>query len=90
MTGYDLSLRPYHFKDKHNFFSDPHAIKMTTFALIFKGNFIRSRYFIHVHVGLYSNVVIHNIVPTSRRIRVQRDSAMVMKIIEFVHDHGPR
>jgi hypothetical protein len=27
---------------------------------------------------------------TSRRIRVQRDSAMVMKMIEFVHDHGPR
>jgi hypothetical protein len=23
MTGYDLSLRPYHFKDKHNFLSDP-------------------------------------------------------------------
>ena len=27
---------------------------------------------------------------TSRRIRIQRDSAMVMKMIEFVHDHGPR
>jgi hypothetical protein len=23
MTGYDLSLRPYHFKDEHNFLSDP-------------------------------------------------------------------
>jgi hypothetical protein len=23
MTGYDLSLRPYHFKDKHNLLSDP-------------------------------------------------------------------
>ena len=27
---------------------------------------------------------------TSWRILVQRDSAMVMKMIEFVHDHGPR
>jgi hypothetical protein len=35
MTGYDLSLRLYHFKDKHNFLSGPHAIKMATFALIF-------------------------------------------------------
>jgi hypothetical protein len=35
MTGYDLFLRPYHFRDKHNFLSDPHAIKMTTFAFIF-------------------------------------------------------
>jgi hypothetical protein len=26
----------------------------------------------------------------ARRIRDQRDSAMVMKMIEFVHDHGPR
>jgi hypothetical protein len=35
MTGYDLFLRPYHFRDEHNFLSDPHAIKMTTFAFIF-------------------------------------------------------
>ena len=35
MTGYDFFLRPYHFRDKHNFLSDPHAIKMTTFAFIF-------------------------------------------------------
>jgi hypothetical protein len=35
MTGYDLFLRPYHFRDKHNFLSDPHAIKITTFAFIF-------------------------------------------------------
>ena len=26
----------------------PHAIKMTTFAFIFKANFIRQRYFVHV------------------------------------------
>jgi hypothetical protein len=41
MTEYDLSLRPYYFKDKHNFLSDPHAIKVTTFAFIFKANFIK-------------------------------------------------
>ena len=61
----------------------PHAIKMTTFAFIFKANFIRPRYF--VHVGL-KNTFAH----CARRIRDQRDSAMVMKMIEFVHDHGPR
>jgi hypothetical protein len=26
---------------------------------------------------------------TSRRILVQRNSVMVIKMIEFVHDHGP-
>jgi hypothetical protein len=36
MTGYDLSLRPYHFKDKHNFLSDPTCNKNDTFAFIFK------------------------------------------------------
>jgi hypothetical protein len=90
MTGYDLSLQPYHFKDKHNFLSGPHAIKMTTFALIFEGKLytieiLCTRRFIKYIVQKCSC----SLCATSRRIRIQRDSAMVMKMIEFVHDHGP-
>jgi hypothetical protein len=59
----------------------PHAIKMTTFAFIFKGK-------------LYTT----EILCTRRFIKYicslcatdPRSSAMVMKMIEFVHDHGPR
>ena len=37
MTGYDLSLRPYHFKDKHNFLSDPTCNKNDHICIYFYG-----------------------------------------------------
>ena len=72
----------------------PHEIKMTTFAFIFKANFIRQRYFAHVVYNVHLLIVrtprLAALLELSRRIRDQRDSAMVMKMREFVHDHGPR
>jgi hypothetical protein len=35
MTVYDLSLRPYHFKDKHNFLSDPTCNKNDHICIYF-------------------------------------------------------
>ena len=64
----------------------PHAIKMTTFAFIFKANFIRPRYFVHEVYKIHLLIVRDG----SAITRDQRHSAMVMKMIEFVHDHGPR
>jgi hypothetical protein len=46
------------------------------------------RYF--VHVGLYSTLYKNVDVYCARRIRVQRDSAMMMKMIEFVRVESPR
>jgi hypothetical protein len=79
MTEYDLFLRPCHFKDKHNFLSDPHAIKVTTFAFIFKANFIRPRYFVHVDQG------------QNRQFADRRgDSTRTMIVDKFYHFHHHR
>jgi hypothetical protein len=62
MTGYDLFYDLITSTISIISYQIPHAIKMTTFAFIFKASFIRPRYF--VHVGLY-NTFAH----CARRIR---------------------